>query len=317
MFDTIIGALLVATWVNRRAFLIAQYFRNFRKDPIGLKSTVVILLIIDTVATVCQYIGVYLYAVTHFGDTIYAAASYWPIPVYLVTNGVVGFIVQSFLTYRFWVLSKLVVLTIIYEVIVFTMLAGSIACAYLVSKTSSYADRIIMRIPVTIWLVASAVGDAVIALGLIWRLNKVKTPFSSTSSMIKRLMYTTIQTGSTSALVAIIVLVLYLHQPNNNVCTAVGWCLGRIYSLTFLYNLNTRTFARHGDACSSSGVNHSMAFDMNLFNSTGGIQVSRSHVIHVDTNSNTGERYFTKKGSEDSDSSHQNDLPPEHKVTAV
>ncbi|KAK7472350.1 hypothetical protein VKT23_000467 [Stygiomarasmius scandens] len=313
MLDRIIGALMIGTWMNSMLYMleitqVVRYFQTFPKDTVGLKIVVALLFIIDTTATLCQYIGVYLYAVTHFGDFVYASASYWPIPVYLISSGIGGFIVQTFLTYRFWVLSRIITLAILFELVILTMLAGATASAVMVARTSSYSDRGIVRIPVMLWLVSSAFGDGIIALGLIWRLRNVKTPFADTASVIKRLTYTTIQTGSSTAIIAIIVLALYLHQPGDNVCTAIGWCLGRVYTLTLVHNLNTRTRFREGGSSGQKGSSRPETVGMDIFHSTSGIQVAHAHVVHVDD----GEEILPKKKDEEDesvgpDSTHKND----------
>jgi hypothetical protein len=89
-------------------------------------------------------------------------------------------------------------------------------------------------------------------------------------SLIRRLMASTIRTGTVSSVLVVITLTLFLADKQSNgeaiwqhlklfeddlslVIVIVVWigfayCLGRIYTLTMLYNLNNRSSLKHESA---------------------------------------------------------------------
>ncbi|EEB91020.1 hypothetical protein MPER_10694, partial [Moniliophthora perniciosa FA553] len=63
--------------------------------------------------------------------------------------------------------------------------------------------------------------------------------------MIKQLTTLAIQTGSPGAVVATIALITYLNDIESNITVGVAFTLGRVYTLTMLHNLNSRTYIDH------------------------------------------------------------------------
>ena len=89
-------------------------------------------------------------------------------------------------------------------------------------------------------------------------------------SLIRRLMASTIGTGTVTSIVAVIILILFLTDKQSNceliwqyltlfetdlslvivivVATGFAYGLTRIHTLTMLYNLNNRSSLKHGSA---------------------------------------------------------------------
>ncbi|ESK89119.1 hypothetical protein Moror_5292 [Moniliophthora roreri MCA 2997] len=247
--DKSLGGLLAGTWVNSYFFMIElimcyRYFARYRNDPIWLKLVVVVTLAVDLTSTINHYACVYLYTITHWGDEDYLHRQYWPIPVYLITTGVSAWIVQHFLIYRFWMLSKNWYISIVLVLTSISAMAGSIATAVIIIQHPGYEDRDTVRIPVTIWLGLSAVTDVSITAILIYTLQRMKTNFRKTKNLIKRLTTLAIQTGSPGSMVATIALIIYLNDTESNISVGVAFSLGRVYALTMLHNLNSRAYVR-------------------------------------------------------------------------
>ena len=143
-----------------------------------------------------------------------------------------------------------------------------------------------------IWFSMSVVTDIAIALTLLWQLSQIKSPFKATQrcissyywrqptshypyghilfSLIRRLMASTIRTGTMTSVFEVMTLPLFLTDEQSNcepiwqyltlfmddlslvimivVSTGFAFCLGQIYTLTMLYNLNNRSSLRHRSA---------------------------------------------------------------------
>ncbi|KAJ8091065.1 hypothetical protein PM082_024676 [Marasmius tenuissimus] len=248
-FDKSLGGLLCGTWVNSYFFMIElimsyKYFTRCRRDPFWLKLIVAVTLLVDTVSTLDHYVMIYMYTITHWGNEVFLKRQYWPMPVYLVTTGASAWIVQHFLIFRYWLLSRNKFITpflILSSMIAFT---GAIVTAVVIVKFPEYEDRAKADIPVTTWLVASAVSDILIAAILIYTLQRLKTALRKTENLVKRLTILAIQTGSPGSFVATIGLIVYLNDNENNISVGIAFSLGRIYALTMLHNLNSRAQIR-------------------------------------------------------------------------
>jgi len=103
-------------------------------------------------------------------------------------------------------------------------------------------------------------------------------------SLVHKLMASTIRTGAVTSVVAVIMLVLFLIDNESNgesiwqylkliedadpstACMTFGFCVGRIYALTMLYNLNNRSSIKGGPVITNG--DHSGEID-NSMNMTG------------------------------------------------
>ncbi|ESK89909.1 hypothetical protein Moror_797 [Moniliophthora roreri MCA 2997] len=295
--DKSLGGLLAGTWVNSYFFMIElimcyQYFARYRSsDPVWLKIVVGTALAVDFTSTINHYACVYLYTITHWGDDSYLTRQYWPIPVYLVTTGASAWIVQHFLIYRFWMLSKNSYIAVVLVMTSMAGMAGSIATAVIIVQHPGYDDRDTVRIPVTIWLGLSAITDVSITAILIYTLQRMKTNFRKTRNMIKRLTTLAIQTGTPGSVVATIALIIYLNDTESNISVGVAFSLGRVYALTMLHNLNSRAYVRHNAQEAEDTDMHisiSETFLRGLQTETRpdargeGIHVHRTAVVHID-----------------------------------
>ncbi|KIY64844.1 hypothetical protein CYLTODRAFT_492794 [Cylindrobasidium torrendii FP15055 ss-10] len=296
LYDSSIGALLVGSWFNTMFYMLElylayTYFSTFKKDNSIIKGAVGFNVIADTVGTANNCACIYLYTITHWGDKAYILTQNWAVPTYVILSGLSAFVVQLFLVYRFWSLSKNWLATPFLGLCACSAFAGAIANGITVTQHSAYAERGANVKTVTIWLVCSAASDILIALALVWKFQSTNTTFSQTKSLIQRLTYTAIQTGSVTTVLATLCLILFLIDPASNITVGFGFCLGRVYTLTMLFNLNTRSRSRGLNDSSSQGMSHQSAHNesyglrQNTNKTNGGISVHRTAVVRIDDGS--------------------------------
>ncbi|KAJ6566662.1 hypothetical protein B0H19DRAFT_1257857 [Mycena capillaripes] len=295
--DIILGALLVGTWANSLLYTVeimqaAYYYRHFKRDNWMLKLLVSSAIAIDSVSMMANYAAVYLYTITHWGDLAYLQNQYWaspsPEPLYVYTTGVVAALAQSFLTIRYWLLTGNKSITLALFFFTTVAIAGAFATATTLAISPGYKDRGKIVIPGTTWLVAEAVTDISISLALLLELRKVKSSFKETRSLVNRLMAHTIQTGAAGATIALAVLVSFLANNQSNVPTGIAYCLGRVYCITMLLNLNLRKPEKSSKGTPSGANPETRGERGNQERSEGGddyggIHVHRTAVVHIDT----------------------------------
>ncbi|KAF7374498.1 hypothetical protein MSAN_00334400 [Mycena sanguinolenta] len=251
--DTVTGALLIGTWLSSLFYTVeviqlARYFKRFKNDGWMLKLFVSLLFGIDTVSMVGNYIGVYLYTITHAYDSAYLLNQNWPIPLYLFATGLVAASVQLFLIIRYWRLTRNLFTTPILFLLVLVAFGGAYWSGITIAIFPAFADRAKVRIPAATWLISEAIADVCIAAALIWEFRKARTVFTDTKSILNRLVALTIQSGGAGAAIALSSLIAFLCNNESNVPAGIAYCLGRVYILTMLANLNLRQSGRNGSS---------------------------------------------------------------------
>ncbi|KAJ7166300.1 hypothetical protein C8R43DRAFT_985420, partial [Mycena crocata] len=249
-FDDPFGTILIGTWFASLLYGIAvaqavRYFKAFPNDSLARKGLVYASLFFCLIALVGDYADVYLPTVTFWGNLEAIQTQYWPSPLYVTANSFVGTIVNSYLIYRFYSLSKGLWMTLILGLLTLLALAGALLVAIMLTIFSHYSERSKGTTPTLIWIIASAAADVSIATALIWRLQGMKTTFKETNTLIHRIMLRSIQSGATTSVATLLIIVTYLRKKDSNLPTLFCFQLGPLYVLTLLYNFNLRQ--QHND----------------------------------------------------------------------
>ncbi|KAJ7660613.1 hypothetical protein B0H17DRAFT_1095031 [Mycena rosella] len=281
--DMIMGALLVGTWASSVLYTVevmqaAYYYHHFKHDNWTLKLLVSSVIAIDSVSMIANYASVYLVYLPYLQN------QYWFDPLYIFATGVVTALAQSFLTVRYWALTRNKFITGTLFLFIMVSTGGVFTSGITIAIFPEYANRRKLIIPALTWLIAGAVTDISIALALLFELRKVKTSFKETRSLLNGLVAQTIQTGTAGATIALAVLVAYLANPDSNVPAGIAYCLGRVYCITLLANLNSRnTGGTSSGAITGIRGERGNQERSEGGNEYGGIHVHQTAVVHVDT----------------------------------
>ncbi|KAH9476902.1 hypothetical protein JR316_0010818 [Psilocybe cubensis] len=110
--DLYLGPQLIGTLINTvlytvEVLLAATYFRSPRgkRERRGIALAVIFNLAVDTVGSTVVCISAYTFYVTFWGNANSISNTHWSLIVNIITNAITAFVVQGFLTYRFWKLS--------------------------------------------------------------------------------------------------------------------------------------------------------------------------------------------------------------------
>lgn len=209
ILDDTLGAILIGTWVNCMLYMleimmVITFYKRFPKERPWLKVLIAFALFVDTLGTADNNACVYLYTISHWGDTNYLSVQNWPVPAYVVLSGLSACITQLFLSWRYFTLTKNYYVTPFLVGFSLTSFAGALVNAATVVEHSTYAERDFNIKTVTLWLVASVVADMAIAIALVTALRAMPTAFRGTRSMIRRLTTSAVSTGSATSLLAIV-----------------------------------------------------------------------------------------------------------------
>ncbi|KAJ7848357.1 hypothetical protein B0H14DRAFT_2768096 [Mycena olivaceomarginata] len=244
-YDLILGCLLVASWVNMVLFTVElnqifMYFTRYKREPTFNKVVVVVALSGDLLTVVSSLTTVYLYMVTHWGETEYLSTQPWSIPGYIVGTGITGAAVQIFLVRMLYALTKRWFWLPILGLFIMTGVVGAgITVGSLFLDSSIHARDALVKW-VTVWLAGSIAADISITAIFVIKLRTLKTDFRGTSSLIRRLSLASVRNGSITAAMTIATLIVFKLQPETNTALLIEMTIGRVYSLCMLVNLNSR-----------------------------------------------------------------------------
>ncbi|KAJ7893242.1 hypothetical protein B0H13DRAFT_2037499 [Mycena leptocephala] len=233
------------------------YFRHFKYDDWKPKTQVAVAFTIDTVSFLGNYACVYLYVITHAGDPVYIAKLNWPMPLYIFSTAIVAALVQSFLVMRYWRLTRNIITTLFMGLLIMLAFGGTFTTAMVVVLFPAFEDGAKVKIPeCMIWTITQAVVDLLIAAALLWEFRKVKPGVKKTQRLLNRLAARTIKAGTVSAVIAVMAHILHMVNPKSNVTIAIGFCIGRVYVLTWfaLSNLNIRRTQSASSKCTSTSA---------------------------------------------------------------
>ncbi|KAM0751444.1 hypothetical protein T439DRAFT_325577 [Meredithblackwellia eburnea MCA 4105] len=243
-----LGVPLITTWIalvlyTYELMLAVRYFASNRKsrlaDAKAMRVVVVSLVLLDTVAMGSNCAAIYLSMAKHWGDLAWLLKQHWPLPLFIFATGVSGAVVHVFLLRRVWHLLPKTIVLVPLSLIAAASLAGAIATSVIVWQSPSPSFTIPRTNKTTIiWLACTAGTDLALAATLVARLYHVREKVanfeqSQLREPLLQLIRTTIETGTVTALCALIVLILYF-TTSATTAVAVSYWLSHLYSITLL-----------------------------------------------------------------------------------
>ncbi|KAG1792445.1 uncharacterized protein HD556DRAFT_1379585 [Suillus plorans] len=221
------------------------YFSRYFSDPWYNKLLVGAVFVSDTTHQALITHTVYTYLVTDFGNASDLEKLVWSLSVEVLFNGFTGFMVQSFLAKRVYHLSN--------KNIIVTASVLSLVIAELVIVVSDVELTTFNQVPqirslsMSINAVAAA-GDILIAVLLCTFLQRSRTGFRRSDTMINKLMLFTINTGLITSVCAMMSFISIVLWPDTYIYIAFYFCVGRLYCNSLLATLNARKGIRR-DSC--------------------------------------------------------------------
>jgi hypothetical protein len=230
------GILLVQMYIYHVAF--------GRKENKIIKGLVYFIFLLETIFTLFTTIAAWNSYGPGWGaieSLLVIDWSWEPLPA---LNGFIAMMVQSFYVWRIWSLTRNIYICVFIEAIAIVQCAFVTYFGIRVSLEGLKIQALLALTDyITVWLVASAVCDVLITITIVYVLQKAnhRTKFKQTTSALTRLIRFTVETGTTTSVMAIVELVLYLTTGKVGNWHFIGFLvLGRLYSNTLVATLNSR-----------------------------------------------------------------------------
>ncbi|KAK7052973.1 hypothetical protein VNI00_004293 [Paramarasmius palmivorus] len=249
----IAGPLLLGYLMNWGLFDL--YYTAFPRDKKAFQALVYGVYIIETIQTIMVTQDAFRNFAYGFGsvDSLNQVGTIW-FDV-CVIDGLVAFLVQSYFSYRIYLLSHSKILTFVILFTAFAQLAGAIATGAIAKSVLFFSNlRAACFIPACFWLGGSGFCDVLIALSMTFVLSRLNGGFQETRDLVRRIIRLTMETGSLTAAVALVDLIVFLVLPDDNYHIVPALVLAKLYSNSLLVVFNSRLRIPHARGNDSESV---------------------------------------------------------------
>ncbi|KAJ7661340.1 hypothetical protein DFH06DRAFT_1399165 [Mycena polygramma] len=281
--DQLLGALLLGTWLASILYGMVvmeafKYFTLCSDDSWSRKSLMIVTLAFCTAALIGDYGTAYFPTVTFWGDVQALVTVFWPLPLSSFANTVLASVVDCYLVYRLYTLSKNIWSTLFLYALILLALGGYLVVFVLLATGRSITHRPTLTIGAVINFTSVAVVDVLTAAGLIWKLRTMRSSFPQTNTFLNRVMTGALQTGSLTAVCSLLILATFLNNPDTDISTFFMFQFGPLYTLTLLFNFNLRrgpdSLATRTSGSRTGVTTNTMHMD--------GIHVHRTAIVTMD-----------------------------------
>ncbi|KAL1667966.1 hypothetical protein GGF50DRAFT_111769 [Schizophyllum commune] len=256
---TSLGPILISSilaWIlwGMLTMQVIRYYLSYQRDSSVMKGMVASVWFLDLAHAIVLFRGIYQCLVNDFGRVV-------PLDNDRVMGEIpprvlVTVIVQGFCFWRIWKLYRSYVPVALY--VLTTLLQVAFTVIYMLGSfgnVSAPRRRLFLDLAGFGYLAAVFVADLTMAGMLTTLLYKqhLKTPLQNTSEMLRRLIYFSINTGTWTAVFALIAIILSIRPIGDAYYwTMFDVAVCGIYSNTLLVNLNGRDYIVGEDAITLS-----------------------------------------------------------------
>ncbi|KAF8192573.1 hypothetical protein BJ912DRAFT_962409 [Pholiota molesta] len=221
------------------------YFMKYQQDVWYIKTLVGSIWFFETVHQALISHTVYHYIVTNYNNPSTLDDIVWSILLEVLFNGLIGLLVQGFLTLRVWRLSgNNAPLTAIVGCLVFACFGCSVAFTAKSMQLHTWVELERLKGLSMAVNLSGAITDVLIAAALFAFLHRSRTGFKKSDNMISKLIAFTVSTGLLTSVCAVASLISILASGHTLIYVAFYFSLGRLYSNSVLATLNARQIIR-------------------------------------------------------------------------
>ncbi|KAF8150014.1 hypothetical protein B0H34DRAFT_802136 [Crassisporium funariophilum] len=218
------------------------YYLAFPRDPSRSKALVYSVYLFEVVQTILLTHTCFdafaagfgnLNAINHIGEI------WWSVPI---MSSIVGFVVQAFYAYRIRILAQSYIVASVIMLLAAIQLGGGIATGIFGAEALVFTNFLNDKtfISTGFWSGGAALADVVIAACMTYYLSRSATHWKPTRDIVRRLIRLIIETGTLTATIAIINLILSLLPGRPAYYQVTSAILGKMYSNTMMVVFNSR-----------------------------------------------------------------------------
>jgi len=289
----LIGVIISAALYGVCALQALIYFIKYKRDSWFLKTLVSITVLFDSIHIVFITHTVYYYLVSNFHAEERLEFVTWSVIMEALFTGVNGAIVQTFYAYRVWCLSRSYVITSVILFLILATVGSGTAWVIMGMQIRTYKELLHIS-PLTITINAlSTTVDVIIASSLCLLLNRARTGFKKSDTIINRLIIFVVNTGVLTTCCAISSLISLVVSPKSLIYASFYFCIGRFYTNSFLATLNARQSLK-GNVDDTSYMMMSVPGNPLSPTATRGDSKQQGITIRIDTTHDSGSNSGSK-----------------------
>ncbi|KAK0187650.1 hypothetical protein F5146DRAFT_1141111 [Armillaria mellea] len=233
--NSTLGAVLIGFAVACCVYgiLVTQIFSYFLRYPFDrpvYKGLVLLILLLETVDQI--FIGhiVYHYAISNFANVLalVQGSVTWSFILQQTVGAVVGCIVKTSFALRVWRFSERnMFITGIILLLTYGQLGLAITFTLKAFELSGVFQVVNLRVLGSTSLGVGVLTDMVTAISLCYFLNKLRTGYHKSDTLVNSLVLYAINTGALTSAVSLSTLILYNIMPTNLVFVACFFILSK------------------------------------------------------------------------------------------
>ncbi|KAJ3717053.1 hypothetical protein EV361DRAFT_580370 [Lentinula raphanica] len=269
--DNTLGALFVGFTVACCIYgiLLCQiytYLTHYPMDRPVYKFIVILILTLETVdqALIAQIY--YHYGITNFSNSLalIEGTQTWSFILQQTLGSIVGAMVKFAFALRVWRFSQR---NFWITGLIMILVIGNLTLALIFTVKSFMLPDVFsvvrLRVLGTVSLGVGVLADITTALSLCYFLNKLRTGYRQSDSLVSTLIKYAINTGALTSVVSVTTVILYNIMPSNLIFIGVFFILSKLYAISFMATLNTRRVIRgRGTDKQNTTTNHTNMFHL-------------------------------------------------------
>lgn len=241
----LIGVVISAVLYGVTCVQVWYYYVSYPTDPWHIKSLVFAVFASDTVHQALVTHSAYIYLVSDITNPAGLQDLVWSLIVEVLFNAITAFLVQCFLSMRVYRLSnKSIPVTVIVMSSVIAEFVLSITYVAKALPIQTFAGLLELKGISSAVNATTAASDVLIAGCLCFLLQKSRTGFRRSDTMINKLMLFSLNTGLLTGVFAVASLISISVWPDAFIYIAFYFCVGRLYCNSLLATLNARRIIR-------------------------------------------------------------------------
>ncbi|KAJ7798237.1 hypothetical protein B0H14DRAFT_38530 [Mycena olivaceomarginata] len=216
--DLFFGPMLIGVLLNTLLYgaLVTQmfaYYQRFTNDSPFTRYFILYLFIVETANLVIECGIIYEPLIIRYGTKAAVTVSPRLLPGDSILISIVSAPIQLFAAWRISIITRSFILPGFIAVVSIGSFAAGINMAVKVFLNPEFQEFGSFIAAATVWLALSAVCDVVIAVGMTYALYTRKTGFSTVDGQINRIIRLTLETGSLTAIAALLDVTFFLVFP--------------------------------------------------------------------------------------------------------
>ncbi|KAJ6489388.1 hypothetical protein DFH09DRAFT_1368142 [Mycena vulgaris] len=251
--DLLFGPMLIGVLLNMALYGVMAtqmliYYQRYANDFVWIRYFMLYLFVVESTVVIVQVGIIFQPLIIENGalKALVLAPKMLPADSFLIT--IVSAPIQMLAAWRIKVITESYIIPAFVGLLSIASGSSGIVMFITVLQTPQFRDFDKFTTVATLWLVTSAACDILIAGGISYTLLTRKTGVRGIDGHIDRIVCLTVETGSLTAMFALVNVMLFLTFPFTSLNFIVAFPLPNLYACSILAMLNSREPKRVKDA---------------------------------------------------------------------